>query len=311
MKWLVTILSLISALFSTVPPEDIPEQGISIVIEVSTNEEGEVKTDFEILTPETTDEWTIEEEEVNETTEPTETTETTEEEMVETTEPTRPAEAIEEEEEETTEPTRPAEAIEEEEEETTEPTRPAEAIEEEEVETTELAEPTEAIDEEKEETTEPTGPAEAIEEEKEETTEPTGPAEAIEEEEEATTETTDETEANEWNGEVLKCRKGYTNGPSGKETWYDLKMGGVISIMRNLGYDEEEYPYWVREDGCKMFGPYIMVAGDIRNTRNRGDIVETSLGTAIVCDHCSWAEWHNPTQLDIATDWGLTYSQRD
>ena len=55
---------------------------------------------------------------------------------------------------------------------------------------------------------------------------------------------------------------GVYNGPSGKETYYNLNMSGVVSIMRSMGYSEEEYPYWVREDGCKMLGDYIMVAAN-------------------------------------------------
>ena len=35
-------------------------------------------------------------------------------------------------------------------------------------------------------------------------------------------------------------------GPSGKETYYNLPMGKCISIMRDMGYGVEEYPYWVR-----------------------------------------------------------------
>lgn len=35
-------------------------------------------------------------------------------------------------------------------------------------------------------------------------------------------------------------------GPSGKETYYNLPMGRCISIMRDMGYDVESYPYWVR-----------------------------------------------------------------
>lgn len=94
---------------------------------------------------------------------------------------------------------------------------------------------------------------------------------------------------------------GTFNGPSGKETYYNLDMNGVIDIMRNMGYSEEEYPYWIREDGCKMFGDYIMVAADLK-TRPKGTIIETSLGTAMVVDTGSFAKT-NPTQIDIATNW--------
>lgn len=99
----------------------------------------------------------------------------------------------------------------------------------------------------------------------------------------------------------LNSYDGTFNGPSGKETYYNLDMNGVIDIMRNMGYSEEEYPYWIREDGCKMFGDYIMVAADLK-TRPKGTIIETSLGTAMVVDTGDFAKT-NPTQIDIATNW--------
>lgn len=90
-------------------------------------------------------------------------------------------------------------------------------------------------------------------------------------------------------------------GPSGKETYYNLDMSGIVRIMRNQGFSEEEYPYWVRDDGCKMLGDYIMVAADL-NKHPRGSIVECSLGTAIVCDTGSFVNTTD-VSLDIAVDW--------
>lgn len=105
----------------------------------------------------------------------------------------------------------------------------------------------------------------------------------------------------EWTGSVITASGGVNYGPSGYETYYNLPMGGVINIMRSAGFDEEEYPYWVREDGAKMLGPYIMIAANL-DLRPRGSIVECSLGTALVCDTGGFAS-SNPTQLDIAVDW--------
>ena len=99
----------------------------------------------------------------------------------------------------------------------------------------------------------------------------------------------------------LTASKGSITGPSGKETYYNLPMGTIVSIMRNKGYTEEEYPYWVREDGAKMFGDYVMVAANLQ-IRPKGTIVETSLGLGIVVDTGGFAV-NNPTQLDIATNW--------
>ena len=82
-----------------------------------------------------------------------------------------------------------------------------------------------------------------------------------------------------------------------KETYYNLDMSGVISIMRGIGNNDQ---YWVRSDGVKMLGDYVMVAANL-NIRPRGSLVETSLGTGIVCDTGGFAAV-NPTQLDIAVN---------
>lgn len=97
---------------------------------------------------------------------------------------------------------------------------------------------------------------------------------------------------------VLTASKGVNYGPSGKETYYNLNMNGVVDIMQSMGYNEE---YWVREDGVKMYGDYVMVAADL-NTHPRGSLVESSLGTAIVVDTGGFAA-SDPNQLDIATAW--------
>ena len=104
-----------------------------------------------------------------------------------------------------------------------------------------------------------------------------------------------------WNGPKLTAQMGVNYGPTGKETYYNLPMGGVVAIMRGLGYSEAEYPYWVRSDGVKMFGNYVMVAAHL-GVFPRGSLVNCSLGKAIVCDTGSFA-YGNPYQLDIATNW--------
>lgn len=103
---------------------------------------------------------------------------------------------------------------------------------------------------------------------------------------------------NQKSSQRLTPAAGVFNGPSGKETYYNLNMGGVIYLMRYLGYSEQEYPYWVRDDGVRMFGDYVMVAADL-NLRPKGTILESSLGTAIVVDTGAL----EPTQLDIAVNW--------
>lgn len=101
-----------------------------------------------------------------------------------------------------------------------------------------------------------------------------------------------------WNGSRLTAGSGVNYGPSGKETYYNLDMTGVIYMMRCLGNTDE---YWVRSDGCKMLGNYIMIAANL-NVHPRGSLVQTSLGTGIVCDTGSFAE-EDPNQIDIAVTW--------
>lgn len=104
-----------------------------------------------------------------------------------------------------------------------------------------------------------------------------------------------------YSGSKLTRSRGSIQGPSGKETYYNLNMSGVVSIMRRMGFSESEYPYNVRTDGVKCLGPYVMVAAHLGN-RPRGSKVQTSLGTGIVCDTGGFAS-SNPTQIDIATAW--------
>lgn len=101
-----------------------------------------------------------------------------------------------------------------------------------------------------------------------------------------------------WGGAVLNRIVGVVEGPSGKETYYNLPMGGVIKNLQNAGIEGE---YWVRDDGVKMYGEYVMIAADY-SSRPIGTLVETSLGMGIVCDTGSFAAT-NPTQVDIATAW--------
>ena len=97
---------------------------------------------------------------------------------------------------------------------------------------------------------------------------------------------------------ALTRSAGRINGPSGEETYYNMDMSGVVQIMRSMGNNDE---YWVRSDGVKMLGNYVMVAANL-SVRPRGSLVATSLGTGIVCDTGGFAV-SNPTQLDIATAW--------
>ena len=102
----------------------------------------------------------------------------------------------------------------------------------------------------------------------------------------------------DYNGPVLSRSRGTVSGPSGKETYYNLNMSGCINIMNGRGFHE---PYWVRSDGVKMYGYYVMCAAGL-SIRPKGSIVESSNGLAIVVDTGGFAS-RNPRQLDIAVTW--------
>ena len=101
-----------------------------------------------------------------------------------------------------------------------------------------------------------------------------------------------------WDGPILNASAGIVQGPSGSETFYNLDMSGVIYLMKNLGYD---YDYWIRDDGVKMYGKYVMCAADL-SIRPKGTILETSLGPGIVCDTGSFVTIDS-NRLDIAVNW--------
>ena len=90
-------------------------------------------------------------------------------------------------------------------------------------------------------------------------------------------------------------------GESGRETYYNLNMGNCVAYMRELGYSEEEYPYWIRDDGAKMLGNYVMCAANWK-IRPRGTIIPTSLGDAIVVDTGEFVA-DFPYGVDLAVDW--------
>lgn len=101
-----------------------------------------------------------------------------------------------------------------------------------------------------------------------------------------------------WKGPRLNKSNGTVTGPTGKETYYNLPMNGVVNIMRRAGNNDR---YWVRDDGVKMLGDYIMVAAD-QSIHPLGSLVATSLGCGIVTDTGTFIK-DNPYQLDIAVAW--------
>lgn len=101
-----------------------------------------------------------------------------------------------------------------------------------------------------------------------------------------------------YDGSVLTASSGVNYYGSQRETYYNLDMSGCIDIMHSMGNTDE---YWVRDDGVKMLGSYVMCAANL-NVYPRGSLVETSLGTAIVVDTGGFAD-SDPYQIDIAVTW--------
>lgn len=104
--------------------------------------------------------------------------------------------------------------------------------------------------------------------------------------------------ADYWDGQELTPKLGIVKGPSGKESYYNLNISGVLKIMRGIGNTDT---YWLREDGVKMLGKYVMVAANL-DIRPRGSLIKTTLGMGIVCDTGDFVK-KDPTQLDIAVGW--------
>gem|GEM_PF-4762651 len=104
-------------------------------------------------------------------------------------------------------------------------------------------------------------------------------------------------------GGSLNPFNGVYYGPSGRETYYNLDMSRVVYYMKVMGIDKK---YWVRDDGVKMYGDYVMCAANL-DLRPKGTIVQTSLGKGIVVDTGGFAYGNGEGgrhQLDIAVAWG-------
>ena len=88
----------------------------------------------------------------------------------------------------------------------------------------------------------------------------------------------------------------YYNGQ--KETWYNLNMDRIIKKAQDRLWVNA---YWIRDDGVKCFGSYVIVAAPF-DVHPWGSLVETSLGTGIVLDTGLFAV-NNKDQIDIAVNW--------
>ena len=79
------------------------------------------------------------------------------------------------------------------------------------------------------------------------------------------------------------------------EKYYNLPMRRVVQRAQDMGIPAE---YWVRDDGVKMFGPWVICAAHPSVTRYTR--LQTSLGEGIVLDTHTVG---NKTLIDIATTW--------
>lgn len=91
-------------------------------------------------------------------------------------------------------------------------------------------------------------------------------------------------------GGKLTAQGGVNYYNNQKETYYNLDMSGVISNAQSQGIEGN---YWVRSDGVKMYGDYVIVASQ----HDKGTVIDTSLGQGIVLDYCP------SNSVDIAVAW--------
>ena len=117
-------------------------------------------------------------------------------------------------------------------------------------------------------------------------------------ERETKTENIDETVSQEnekewwWEGEKLSVDNPEVEGPSGIETFFNEDVSKLVENAKE-GYIGE---YWVRSDGVKMFGEYIICkckyeSNEYHPTLPVGTVIPTTIGVALVCS--------NETEEDI------------
>lgn len=95
---------------------------------------------------------------------------------------------------------------------------------------------------------------------------------------------------------VLTAKAGKITYNGHTESWYDLPMDRVIQKAdAMIGVSDM---YYIREDGVKMYGPWVIVAA--HPSVPRYSFVDTSLGLGIILDR---HEMPDKNLYDIATDW--------
>ena len=95
---------------------------------------------------------------------------------------------------------------------------------------------------------------------------------------------------------VLTAKLGKIEYAGHTETWYDLPMNKVVERTDEAtGLTDM---YWIRSDGTKMYGEWVIVAS--HPSVPRYSFVDTSLGLGIILDR---HEMPDKNLYDIATDW--------
>lgn len=99
---------------------------------------------------------------------------------------------------------------------------------------------------------------------------------------------------------VLNKRDGVNYYHGQKETYYNLDMKNIYAKAdANFG---KHHKKWTREDGVKMYGPYVVLAVPFDVYPYGTTDIPTSLGLGIALDTGKFAET-NKNQVDVAVDW--------
>ena len=102
------------------------------------------------------------------------------------------------------------------------------------------------------------------------------------------------------NAGVLTKKSGvnYYNGT--KETYYNLDMKRIYEKAdKNFGSHHKK---WTREDGVKMYGPYVVLAVPFDVYPYGTTDIPCSLGLGIALDTGKFAETCK-NQIDVAVNW--------
>lgn len=96
-------------------------------------------------------------------------------------------------------------------------------------------------------------------------------------------------------------KKGGVNYYKGqKETYYNLDMTRIYEKAdKNFGSHHKK---WIRDDGVKMYGPYVVLAVPFDVYPYGTTDIPTSLGLGIALDTGKFAET-NKNAVDVAVDW--------